>query len=236
MDSLDWTKLKKTVRVFDTRKRYFKKYFSNIKYYVPGGRIIMSNDSNFDIEMALESRKQFSRNTNYGGSWRMRSDDWKDANVKQLTEFRDLYQSKKMFFRIEEPNITIYSVDEKELYDLATGVLQDWRHRIVSVTRPANQEHIDLLNQNAVLMKTDIGYRYKIVLRDGKVDNRDALRDYLDGLEENVKISRGVRRNLERNHNWLWGIWFYVNDPDLITMLNLIEPGIVANIHETVVT
>lgn len=238
MVSLEWTKLNKRVKIFDTRKKYFRKYYASIKYFVVGGRIISPPGMDYDLDAAIRYRKGIEdRMYNYGGSWRGRAKDvLSNLDADQLEAFRRVKHNRSdLVFRTEEPYMTIYAESEQDLYELALHDFKNWHHNIIAVTRPASAEHRDLLDKGHIIMKKDLNYRYKVILKDGKISNKVALHNYLESIRDTVKVSKSVWNMLRNDHPWIWGVWFYINDPDLLTMFNIIEPGIISNIHELAV-
>ena len=234
MATSDWIKFNPKVKLKQTKKKMFGRFYYTVKYFCPGGRILLDDDCN--IEDAIEHRKDWDRSYNYGGSWRAAKERLSDISIDQLEALRvvKLKYSNLIRMRIEEPYVTFHGETEETLLDIAEDltVWQD-RVRVVSLTTAKEKE---LLDRNCIIAKVDLGYKYKIVLRDGNFKNKQALRDYLEKLGDQVKISEGVWGNLDKPYPFLWGAWMYVNDPDISVMLNMIEAGIVSNIHEVVLT
>jgi hypothetical protein len=232
MDTFDWTKFNHKVVIKSTKKRMFGRFYYTVKYFCPGGRIIHTDG---DIPTAIEERKMLHRHFNYGGSWRAtreRLDEIDSAQLEAFKAIKDQYQD-QIRLRVEEPYVTFYAETEEKLVELA-NTLKDWRKNISTVTRTTAAEK-EILDRNCIIARTDPGYKYKIVLRDGTFKNKASLCGYLEQIKDQVRISDGVWRNLEKPYPFIWGAWIYANDPDIATMLNIIEAGIVSNIHEVVV-
>ena len=239
MVTSEWTNLNSKIIVEDTKKKYFKKYFSSVKFLCPGGRCITNPGNDYSILDLINFRIATDRQLNYGGSWsaigswRSHKEMLSQYNLEQLESFRNIRNDyKNIKFRVEEPNITLYAVNEQELYDIVLKDLSNWTDRIAVVTRPVNDQAREFLENDNILIKVDRGYNYKIVLKEGNISNKVALYNYLCSLGDNIKVSKTVWASLASTRPWVWGAWFYVNDPDLVTMLNIIEPGVVANIHK----
>jgi hypothetical protein len=238
MDSSEWKKLNSNIQLKDARKRLFGQYYCNVKYYCPGGRILSTPTNNTleRIEDAVEVRKQFQRQFNYGGSWRAQRENTEGIVTAQLF---DLMTVKNTYndtirLRVEEPYVTIYSETEETLNQLASTELTQWRKHLVSVTRPESDAIKNILDSNAIIIKKDVGYRYKFMCKDGLCPNKQSIHAYLDSISDQVKLSKTVLHNLTRPNKYIWGVWFYGNDPDLAKFLNIIEPNFVTNIHELV--
>jgi hypothetical protein len=199
----------------------------------------MNPGNDYSILELINFRIATDRHLNYGGSWRAVG-SWRSHkemlsmyDLEQLEKFRFIRNNyKDIKFRVEEPNITLYAEDEQELYNIVSKDLSSWVDRIVMVTRPANEQAREFLENDNILIKVDRGYNYKVVLKEGNISNKVALYNYLYSLGDNIKVSKTVWASLASTRPWVWGAWFYVNDPDLVTMLNIIEPGVVANIHK----
>lgn len=237
---LDWKILNPKIHILETKKKFFNTYYYNIKYFCPGGRIIL-NAPEMDlakIDAGVARRIAYYKQYNYGGSWVELRQNPKDIKRQQLL---DVYNMKRNYsqhirLRIEEPYITIYSVDESTLYNIAQQDLKDWSKHLMWVTAPKDKKSKNLLDAGAILVKKPTGYKYKFICKDGRCANKNSLCNYLSGLGDQVKITKPVRAMLERDISFLWGAWFYANDPNIAVMLNIIEPNFILNIHEVVVS
>jgi hypothetical protein len=235
---LEWKKLNPKVSIVETKKKFFNSYYYNIKYFSPGGRIILTS-LDLDVQqinLAVSHRIKVNIDYNYGGSWRVSKERTSEINCDRLF---DLYTVRKQYsstvrFRVEEPYITIYGTDESELYEIAQHQLKRWTPELLQVTRPRNEKYKELLDQGAVLVKSDIGYQYKFICKDGVCSNKKSIGLYLEQLGDQVKVSRSVQHMLSKNNHFIWGVWFYAKDPSIANMLNIIEPNLISNIHEVV--
>lgn len=237
MDSFDWKKLNSNVQVDDTKKKYYGKYYCSLKYFCPGGRIIFhTNLSECSLTDAVAQRQAYHRQFNYGGSWRAQKERIERIDVDQLNAMNNIKikYSTDIKFRIEEPLLKIYARNESTIISIANE-LSSWGDKLQHVSRPQNDAAQAHLDNGAIITKTDIGYKYKIMCKDGTCNNKESIVGYLTALEDQVKVSKSVWRNLKSyKSGWTWGIWFYANDPQLVNMLHIIEPGFVTNIHEMV--
>lgn len=230
MATLDWTKFNHKIEIKSTKKKMYGRFYFSGQFLCPGGRILQSTHPT--IEDAIQHRIEWNKSYNYGGSWRAAKERVNDISAEKLLDFKqtiDQYQG-QIKVRIEEPYITFYTETEEKLEEVVNS-LPAWRKdlKTVCLTEPGHRE---MLEKNFVITKTDIGYSHKVVLKDGNYKNKASLHSYLEGLGDVVKVSDGVYRNLEKPYPFVWGIWFYTNDPGVVTMLNMIEPGCVSNIHE----
>ena len=239
MDLLEWKKLNSKISFVETKKKFFKEYYYNIKYNCPGGRIILSHPDGdeFRIADAIDVRHQRHRLYNYGGSWRANKEQINKINVPQLVSFNAVRKQyiDQIKMRVEEPYITFYTATEDLLFKIASQHLKAWDADIVSISRPTNDYVKTLLDAGSIVAKSDNGYRYKFICKDGLCTNKDSICAYLENLEDQVKVSRAVKNMLEKDNKFIWGAWFYANDIQLANMLNIIEPNFITNIHEVVV-
>ena len=106
------------------------------------------------------------------------------------------------------------------------------------VLGPVNDEHAEILNSGAIIRKKNNGYRYKVIIRDGRYssDVKENLLSYLDSLiPEHAQLSKSSREMLTKSTPFVWNLYFYTDDSSVVTFINLIHPGMVSNCHELVV-
>jgi hypothetical protein len=239
MALFEWKKLNSNVSIIETKKKFFNSYYYNLKYFCPGGRIILNNPDMdmFKITDAIEHRREMNRHYNYGGSWRVTRERLKDIDPLQLADMNTIKKNyaSVVKFRVEEPYVTLYAADEAVLFEIAQRHLKLWTHHISSVSKPVNENLKNLLDSGAIIVKTDVGFKYKFVCKDGTYYNKSSINTYLQQLGDQVKVSEAVWRMLGKDTTFAWGVWFYANDPSIANMLNIIEPNFVSNIHEVVV-
>ena len=107
-----------------------------------------------------------------------------------------------------------------------------------SVSGPANKEAESLLNSGAIIRKKDIGYRYKIIIKDGRytMEDKNNLWAFLSNFgPDDIKVSATGLEMLRKSTGFVWNLYLYSNDLSITTFLNLIKPGIVLNSHELVI-
>jgi hypothetical protein len=240
MDTLFWTQSNPKITIEHTTKKYFGLYLRKLVLYAPAGRILEKGWQN--VEIALQARQELAkRRINWGGSWYNREASINDADTGFLTILgrlkNDPAYSDTIRFRIEEPYITLYADEEQTLKDIVTQhIAPTYSRYITSVTMPIDDDAVKHLNEGAILRKKDYGYKYKVIIRDGKYssDVKQALLTYLTSLDETF-LTKGCVEQLSKDLNYVWNAFFYTNDPDVIHFVNLIAPNSIANIHELVV-
>lgn len=230
----NWKNLNNKLIIKETKKKFYNRFCFSVKYFCPGGTCLSNATSKSDIEKNLNYRKSLSV-YNYAGSWRAKKSQIASVNVDYLAEILSvkLANQSNIKFRIEEPYITIYAESEQILYQIANKLI-DQKDNLKELTAPKNKEIFDLLCSGNVILTKSNGYKYKIILKDGSYPNNSKLliRNYLINLGDLVKISPSVLRNLSTPYDSAWNLWFYSNDKNIITMLELIEPGCITNIHD----
>lgn len=239
MDTLFWTQCNPNRIAFKpTTKKFFDKFLYKIVVYCPAGRLILSNN---DISTEIVRRKELNKHINYGGHWGLRSSkDLDQADVPLLERLRNikLASSPKVKFRVEEPRIQIYAETEEQLKQVVDQLDPAWKTSIEEVFGPASVDSENLLNSGAIIRKTDIGFKYKVLLKDGRytTETKLQLKKYLENLgDDQIKVSKTGLDMLSRPAGFIWNLYFYTNDLSILTFLNLIGPGIVSNFHELVV-
>ena len=244
MDISYWTKLNPNIIYEPTSKQFFNKYLAKIEIDCPAGRLINSKEQNVDL--ALKNRIEWakiSRRYNYGGSWMNwqtpshRLDEAEAGQIENLKEIkRDLKDSVK--FRIEEPSVQIYAVDESSLKDLVSRINPQFTSRIKAVQFPKDDNVAAMLMEGKVFLKANsrITYKYRVHLRDGEYtqDTKRSVMSYLTNLGDEVKMGGTTVSRLTGQYDYLWSAFIYVNDPSILTFLNIIHPNIISKIHELV--
>jgi hypothetical protein len=239
MDISFWIQCNPNLTVEHTTKKYFGKYLYKLVVYSPAGRLIDSKDS---MDSALEHRRTIAKNVNHGGWWGYRYNrDLDHADSEFLTLLRNIRHDRTLGvkLRVEEPMVQIYAESDEVLKSLITTQFDaSQRGYVRSISGPKDYTAEEVLNTGAILRKKDIGYKYKVILRDGRYssETKQHLFNYLGGLpEEQVRVPKSAWGMLRNTNHFMWNMYFYSNDTDVCTFLNLISPGIVSNFHELVV-
>lgn len=236
MDISYWKNKNQAVKFEKTTKQFFGKYLYRIRLELYGGRIIHESR---DYAKAIEDRRNF-RQFNPGGYWGGKSTirDLDKIDIGLLHTIRLLKErNPNLKTRTEEPEIQFYAETEDELKNLVDQLDKKYQHIVLAVSGPeANTEQ--LLKDGVIIRKKEFGYRYKVVLRDGRCDTttKRQMLNYIESLgPEESKISTGVKSMLLSHYDGFWNVWFYTNDEKVVTFLELIRPGCILNIHPVVV-
>lgn len=235
-DSLYWTQLNPNINFEPTRKQFYNQYLCKLVIDCPCGRLI--NDDPVDLKFALRRRVEDSRWQNYGGSWASRHN--KDLDRADVALLGALIDIKKEFtevkFRVEEPWVQIYAATEDTLKVVAERIPVDFRTAITLIQLPESEEQAALLKENKILLspKSKVTFKYKVFLKDGNyaVETKRQVLEYLRNLGPDAQVSTGTAMMLSKPYEYTWGCFVYVNDPSILTFLNIISPNMVSQIHE----
>jgi hypothetical protein len=238
MDISFWTQCNPKIALEDTTKKFFGQYLYRMVVYAPASRLIRDKKP---VAVCLEHAKNLTRNIN-AGYWGLRRDrNLNEADVDFLERLKSVAANKDLNvkLRAEEPYVQIYADSPERLEELVRNEFAaEHRRYVQSISRPADDKAADILNSGAILRKKDVGFRYKILIRDGKYPGevKQNLLRYLTNLDSDiVKISKTGLETLNKSYSYVWNLYLYTNDADIVTFLNLLHPNIVLNIHELVV-
>lgn len=240
MDSLYWVNLNQTIKIEPTKKQYFNRYLWRLVYKIQ--KVNLATDPwvkdiiNHVQEGRREERlhKKYALNGPSGSynyySYNQRREQWTGVDEVLVDRVRTVIRTYKdrVKFRAENNHLQIYAETERDLQDVAQAISCYEGMEIINIPRPGTE---DALRNNVVFMNT-IGYKYKVILRDGNynVETKQSILEQLKARDD-VKMPPNLRRELSKKYTALWGAYFYANDDSIVTILSLIAPGIVGKIH-----
>lgn len=234
MDILFWKNLSKDIKIKDTTKLYFKQYLYKLDVYAPGCKSIGSSDIAEDIT----NRQIVARTYGTGSWWNIRLRNvLAEADVQWLRSLQDtIAEYPGIKTRIEDPKISFYCDSEVQAESLARAIDIDYRHMIRSITGPCSAQAQDLLEKNKVLVKKPPEYRYRVWFKEKQFsqDTMQQIYNYLVQLGDVVKIPDRAHEHLNKVADWIWGVYFYTNDPGIADCVSLIHPDIVREVSEMV--
>ncbi len=198
--------------------------------------------SDCDISEQLEVRQKMLNTYQYGhgynSSYAMavhRDRRLIGANVSQLEYFKKIVveHEGQIKIRIEEPFLTIYADDESLLLNIADPE----KAAVTEFHRPSGTAAVAALNRGECIVKTATEYTHKVVFKELAIgaESKASIYNYLTGLGDIVKMTKGCERNLRENRFWFTSSYFYTKDESILTFLNLIAPGVVAGIYKLTV-
>jgi len=241
MDTSAWIQYNPKITIDHTTKKYFGKYLYKLVIYAPAGRLIDSKPGE-SMDRALQRRRaiysQVSQNS-WWGARQNRDIDNADIDLLEILRSIRLNRPAGIKLRVEEPRVQIYAETEQQLENLVkTHLGTQFCNHVESMVGPANNKCADILNSGAILRKKDVGYKYKVILRDGRYDfdAKQSILQYLLNLgEDQAQLPKSGYDMLNKHTSYIWNLYFFANDPQVTSFLSLISPGIVSNIHELVV-
>ena len=234
MDTLFWKTLSPKIKIGKTVKQFYKQYLYRLEINAPGCKSIKCDN----IQQDIDQRKAHART--YGsGSWWSRSlyAQLTEADVGFLYSLKDLfYEYPDVKIRIEEPKFAIYATDETMIKSVATSIDKEQRFRLSKITGPASTQAADLLKQNLILVSKKPDYRYRIFFKEKRIpqESREQIINYLNSIDDLVRVPSHMQDQMNRIGDWIWGCYFYTNDPHVADMIRLINPEVIREVCEFV--
>jgi hypothetical protein len=242
MDTSFWTKYNPNIKVENTVKKFYNKYLFKIEIHAVASRLInLEGDMEELINHRIEMDKILS---NYGTYSLGRLGNSKSANQAKkdlLTAIRTIktLNLDGIKIRVEEPYVQIYAETQQQLEEIVLTHLSSFSPNIiVKINVPSDEKIIDVLNSNAIIRKTDNGYKYKVIMKDGvySTETKEALFEYFTTVGDGtIKLTAAGFHQLRKQTTYLYNLYFYSNDIQLNTIINLIAPGSIVNCHELIV-
>ena len=235
MDTLYWNNLSLDVKFKETKKQFWSKYLWRMEIYADCADVAFEEDIPHAVAML---KYQAVNRSNFGGSWRQpyfynNANKYDNVNYTLLGSIKTIKATlgDTIKIRVESDRMQFYATSESALKQIA-AILSDTTC-IEAITGPREGTE-QLLISNAIIAPK-IPFKYKILLRDGNY-NMELKAQILNLLEsqEDIKITAGLRHNLNRPWPGMWSAFFYTNDLGITTMMSLMSPGIIGKIHEVV--
>jgi len=235
MDILSWTKLNPNISATTVTKRFFNRYCYKLDLEIHGSSFLRYPE--VPINEQIEHRRKVNRKINFAGSWKYKTQSPDKEDIKALEYLMNNYiVNPGVFkFRIEEPTLSVYAEDEQELYDFASKLRQSVKNNrhIKRIHRPKSQAHLELLNQGYTVKESKKGFRYKVMLREGRYNYtvKQQLYNYLKNLGDEVWLPAHLKEALEKPYDSFWGSYFYCKDLSILTMMALVNPMFVRSVE-----
>lgn len=236
MDTSFWIQYNPNIIVDHPTKKYFGRYLYRLTILAYGGRLI---DSKGSISADKQRRVDLTTGIHSHSWFSYRNRNIEQADVDLLIQLRELKHDRKelgILVRIEEPHIQIYTDSNEKLQEVVKKYFAGFEHYVISVSGPENLEAEQALNSGAIIRKKDNGYRYKVILRDGRYtfDLKSTVLNYLSNLGDAVQIPTSTVMMLRKESGYIWNCYFFTNDINITSFITLISPGLVSNYHELV--
>lgn len=234
MDTLYWKRLSDSIQLSNTTKRFYGKHLYKMVLHAPGCKSIATPN----IASDLNTRAMYSRTVNYGGSWFGARDSQfaKDSDLKWLQLLQWIKSSNlDIKLRCEEPKVQIYADNETTLKEIVVQI-QEYSKYILEIFGPENAQAQKLLEENKTIVSKPTKYQWKVSFTEKRCDHalRQNILNYLQQLDDLVKIPKSTVDQLTRKNDWIWGCYIYTNDVGVTDMLRLIYPDLIREVSEMV--
>lgn len=238
MDLSKWTDIQPNVKFNHTNKRFYNKFFFKIVYQIDYASSIGLGRNNDELISYL-----YRRVVNSYKSQDLDCD--RDLSFKNLCDHLlhlkkviDTVKKDKKRVRIENKTVAFFGNSLEELYQLATGPLRLFLSKLQTISIVANDTEKELLENNYIILRNDLGYAYRVNIRSGfypNTNNLVSVRDYIEQIKNEVRIGKNLLSSFNQFNKYLNGGYFYVNDVRLVDMIRLIEPTLVRSIQKVAV-
>lgn len=228
MDLLEPIEYYKTIPTSKVVKSMWGRIVS-LKYYIPGGYIISWLSPS--LKYPYETIKKKVNDANF---YRSR---WEQRPLIHLFDILNVYDLRTsnpdLKLRTEGSNITFYFYTEDEAEKFATETFVDHINKLQLIKKPAaGTEHI-LLDGKEIKRRIDFKYKiqfhYTVVSKEAK----QQVYNYISALDKTeVKYSSAFTKEMnESPYNFIFNNQhIYINDLELLTFINLINPKLVSKI------
>lgn len=236
--SFDWSKVNTRLKFSFTKKKFFNQCYYRLNYILPGARLITYYREELGWDAFQQRVDYWNVNSIYARRHSLMR--YSKADAGQLLAFAKIYNSDhkphKVRFRIEADCLSIYSDSEECLYNFATKELANWTSYAVSFSMPENENVQALLDQGFVVVNKPQTHAYKIKLREtfGRNLERKQLGNYLQGLGDDVKVTKYILEHLLREHKYFPAGYIYVNDLRIVDMLRLVSPNLIGSVQHLI--
>jgi len=231
-----WSSILAEENILDTPKMFFGKYLCRAHFNVSAARLIYGvSDLNLKDFKAFVVNRNRTDPEKDGTVYRRRESDLVPADPKKLYA---IYQACKHFkdrikVRVEGGNLHIYAITEEILASFFSYALDTLGTNLVTIHRPASLAAELRLLENVIFVK-EVKYDYKVLIREGKYDVNTKIQvaNYLNtfGLDT-IYVPPNLVTRLTSNHPYVYG-YFYTNDPDVVTFIQLIYPTLLGKIYK----
>lgn len=230
-----WNIIAKNAKVSATERKYYQKYYA--KVYISSKLIGSANTA-----YVRNKRKFTSIFYNFVPYDRRAAVTGQEVVNEMHTLIERLHKTfnslpNNVFVYNKVDSIIFYFVDANTAFDWIHSLPADIAALIDKITVPDSQEAIDVVSSGKVFNNNKMGYRYKLLFREGnRFVNLDGLATYLTTLHENneIHLSHRALFNLKNCRYYFRGGHLLCNDESLQYTINLLSPGIINRFEENV--
>lgn len=238
MDTLFWTQLNPTVKIKSSKKQFYNKYLYKMVMLVPAAHIVQDNVKDPELGTTIKARitqyNKYTQTRRYFGM-DVRSTDRRrkqadEGQIKQYIKFVTRHRD-KLHLRYEMPYLSVYSNDLALLKSLA----KDDKSHLIAVHGPGDEQAKLALERGEIIVKRIDGYSLKIFLKeitDIDLEEKQNIINCLNNMGDVVQLPKHCRNNLERPYRYMTSSYFYARDDGIVTLLNLVKPGIIQGIFK----
>ena len=224
-----------------TKKLFYRKYPFKICCRIVGASQVKYRGADWVVHR-YNGLSQDEAHNRYGGNdlgWKPRS---------QQIDYPDLVLFARLVKKwIKDSNIHIRCEGSRYnlcCLDLKTyeKILKDLTPWVVEVTRPETKEDLEFFTKNGpakILVKElpHSAFKYKIVMKPSMTsDRRSKFNNWLSKYDIHPKaISRNTQRWLSNNVSYIQDPFFYVENDEMLTIINLYLGNVISRTEEFVV-
>lgn len=237
MDTLFWTQLNPTVKFKNSKKQFYNKFLYKLIMLVPAGSILKDNikepESRSYIEMRISHYNRYAKYRRYHSVGESSIQRKQLADLQQINQYISFVHKHQnnLHLRNENPWLSVYSND----LELLKRMAKMDKKNLIEVHGPRDDDAKQALERGEIIVKRIVDYTHKVQLRelvDISLDEKGNILNFLDNLGAVVKLPRHCRESLGNPYRWIASSYFYTQDDSIVTMLNLIKPGIVKGIFK----
>ena len=222
------------IKVLYSNRKFYNKFYYKITYDIPNAYLV-----NF-VKSDEELKKYYSLRVQRGDLSQTKLTQLQEEYLNRLYQLRDFVSKFKQHGRVRtERNVIAFFTNDLDAFYLdAKVVLDHYKTKLVSISVIADETHRQLLDDNCIILRTDIGYKFKVNIRGGyyhNPQNLKSLAEYLKQIKDQVRIGKSLLSQLGLPYKYLQGGYFYVNDLRLVDIARLIEPSLVRSIQKVAV-
>jgi hypothetical protein len=234
MDLSKWTNHCPGIKILHSDRKFYNKFYYKITYEIANAYLVNITKSDTDL------KKYFSMRVMRGKQDLIELTASQIKHVDHLCQLREFVTKFKQHGRVrtERNTVAFFTNDLDTFYHDATVDLNFFTKNLVSVSVIGDTTHKQLLDDNYVILRTDIGYKFKVNLRGGNYRNPQNLKSlavYLKQINDQVRIGKSLLSQLSLPYKYLQGGYFYVNDLRLVDIVRLIEPSLIRSIQKVAI-
>lgn len=236
MDLSKWANTYPNIKVSYSNRKFYNKFYYKITYDIAYSYLVNFVRSDEDLKryyLLRVAHKDDMINTILN-----KSQTEYLNKLRCLKNFVDKFKKQDGRVRTERSTISFFTNDLDSFYQYTINDMLDFDQKLTGLSVIANDAHKKLLDDNFLLLKTDIGYKFRVNMRSGNysnVQNLKSLANYFIEIKDQIRIGDNLLSQLSTPYKYLQGGYFYVNDLRLVDIVRLIEPSLVRSIQKIAV-